>query len=84
MVENRTIPRTKCVHEVPSNKLGIFAFHSRTNSPMTPDEHRSVIEGVLTAIQPKVAEALASPSDTSKDIAVALAETSRIYSQRRI
>jgi len=51
---------------------------------MTPDEHRSVIEGVLTAIQPKVAEALASPSDTSKDIAVALAETSRIYSQRRI
>jgi hypothetical protein len=54
-------------HPVPPNSLGYFAQHSRENVPVEPNAVLAMINGPLTAMQPKLTAELAKRDDRQKE-----------------
>lgn len=61
-----------CTFAPPSNKLGIIAVHWTGSPPPDTAFITAVIEGPLTAIEPKLREELAKPVIQSTDEATKL------------
>jgi hypothetical protein len=50
-------------HRVPKNSLGYFAMHCSDNQALPPDVTLKMVEGPLTAMQPKLTDELAGKND---------------------
>ena len=55
-------------HPVPPNSLGYFAQHSEDNVPIEPKGLIAMINGPLTAMQPKLTAELAGHNDVQKEV----------------